>query len=167
MHSVVTDDLENLFLPDPHQSEQGVTQVWRSWFRNNSLVFHALCLSQLSRLKGVGAGMTAIDRKAYWFCYSEVVRGVNERFNDASTRCQDDTLFAIIVLAFGEVANDDPDLYTPRSPAQGPMNAMQGLDLYSGRFKPVSVHVNGLLRMLSLRGGINELHFPGLAAMFS
>jgi hypothetical protein len=50
---------------------------------------------------------------------------------------------------------------------QGPMNALQGLDIYTGYIDTVPMHVAGLQRMLALRGGLDSIKFPGLAAMIS
>jgi len=47
------------------------------------------------------------------------------------------------------------------------MNAMQGLDVYGGRLDTVPMHTEGLARMLSIRGGLDKIQFPGLAAMIS
>lgn len=47
------------------------------------------------------------------------------------------------------------------------MNAMQGLDIYGGHLGTVPMHIEGLAKMLSMRGGIENIQFPGLAAMIS
>lgn len=97
-------------------------------------------------------------------CYAEVVRGVNRSFDDPITRCDDDNLLAVLTLAF-HGQSIPPQSSKP--PMQGPMNAMQGLDIYTGYIDTVPMHVAGLQRMLALRGGLGNIKFPGLAAMIS
>ncbi|KAJ9609016.1 hypothetical protein H2200_006787 [Cladophialophora chaetospira] len=155
-----------MFLPDPERQEQSVVQHWISWYMNDSTLFHALCFAQLARSSTKVTELKPIDRRAYWYCYSEVVREVNRRFSDPSESCSDENILAVLALAFhGDATPDETDI--PRSPSQGPMNSMQGLETYAGYLNPVSLHVNGLARMLSLRGGIADIEFPGLAAMLS
>lgn len=47
------------------------------------------------------------------------------------------------------------------------MNALQGLDIYTGYIDAVHMHVAGLQKMLAIRGGLGDIQFPGLAAMIS
>lgn len=157
-----------MFLPEPERQEQSIVQQWISWYMNDSTLFHALCFAQFARLSTKDTELKTLNQRAYWYwyCHSEVVREVNRRFNNPSERCSDESILAVLALAFhGDATTDETDM--PRSPSQGPMNSMQGLDLYAGRLDPVSMHVNGLARMLSLRGGIADIEFPGLAAMLS
>ncbi len=133
---------------------------------NDSVLFHAQCFAQLARLSVTVNELNPINRRAYWYCYSEVVREVNRRFSDPPERYSDALIHVVQALAFhGEATTDDADI--PKSPSQGPMNSMQGLDTYAGRLNPVDMHVNGLAKMMSMRGGIADIEFPGLAAMLS
>ncbi|KIW72873.1 hypothetical protein PV04_01035 [Phialophora macrospora] len=155
-----------IFLPDPDRLAQSIVQHWTSWCMRDSTFFHAQSFAQLARSSATEAGLKPINQKAYWYCYSEVVREVNRRFNDPAERCSDESIVAVQALAFhGGATVDDADV--PRSPSQGPMNSMQGLDLYAGRLNPVGMHLDGLARMLALRGGIGNIEAPGLAAMLS
>lgn len=155
-----------IFLPDPERPEQSIVRHWISWYMNDSILFHAHCFAQLARLSVAENELKSINRRAYWYCYSEIVREVNRRFNEPSERCSDALIHVVQALAFhGDATLDDADI--PRSPAQGPFNSMQGLDTYTGRLNPVNMHVNGLAKMLSMRGGITDIEFPGLAAILS
>ncbi|KAH0840887.1 hypothetical protein FOPE_06204 [Fonsecaea pedrosoi] len=156
-----------MFLPEPDRIEESVVPRWISWYMSNSILFHALCFSQLARLSVTEAsGLDPVSQRVKWYCYSLVVREVNRRFNNVSSRCSDESILAVQALAFhGDKAADDSE--QPRVPAQGPMNAMQGLDIYAGRLDPVNMHVHGLAKMLAMRGGIDDMEIPGLAAMLS
>ncbi|OQV03894.1 hypothetical protein CLAIMM_08873 isoform 3 [Cladophialophora immunda] len=156
-----------MFLPDPDRMEESVARHWISWYMSDSILFHALCFSQLARLSVTEAsGLNPISQRARWYCYSVVVGEVNRRFNNVSTRCSDESILAVQALAFhGDRTAHDSE--PPGSLSQGPMSALQGLDLYAGRLDPVNMHVHGLAKMLAMRGGIEEIRFPGLAAMLS
>lgn len=134
----------------------------------NSLLFHVFCFAQLARLATPDwERLNPVNRKAYWYCHTETVQEVNRRFNESSTtQLSDETILAIMGLAFsGNPTTGETDY--SRSPSQGPMNSMQGLDVYAGQLNSVTMHVNGLTRMLSMRGGIGDIEFPGLQAMLS
>ena len=166
MPALVNLFLNILFMPEQDREDQSPVQHWRSRYMSDSTVFHALSFSQLARSSVTEDDLKPINRKAYWYCYSEIVREVNRRFSDVSLRCSDETILAVLTLAFhGEISKYETDI--TKSPAQGPMNAMQGLDLYSSRLDPVNMHVDGLAKMLALRGDISNIEFPGLAAMLS
>ncbi|OAP57589.1 hypothetical protein AYL99_08327 [Fonsecaea erecta] len=158
-----------MFLPDPDRLEASTyIRHWISWYMNNSVLFHALCYSQLARLSVTEAsGLNPVSQRAKWYCYSMVVVEVNRRFNNVSTRCSDESILAVLALAFHGVRSTPGSEQAPRSPSQGPLNSMQGLDLYSGRLDPVHMHVHGLAKMLAMRGGVDEIRAPGLAAMLS
>ena len=47
------------------------------------------------------------------------------------------------------------------------MNTLQGIDIYGGRLDTVKIHNDGLAKMVSIRGGLNNVEFLGLAAMIS
>lgn len=159
--------LNMVFLPGPGRLENSITKQWIYRSMNSSLLFHVLLFSQLARLAAPKLeGLSAVNRKAYWYCYAEVVQEMNRRLNDPSTRVSDESLLAIMGLAYsGNPTTGETDY--SRSPSQGPMNSMQGLDVYAGQLNSVTMHVNGLTRMLSMRGGIGDIEFPGLQAMLS
>lgn len=97
-------------------------------------------------------------------CYTEVVRGINRSFEDPETRCDDENILAVLTLAFH---GQSMPPQSSKPPSQGPMNALQALDIYTGYIDTVPMHVAGLHKMLAMRGGLGEIKFPGLAAMIS
>ncbi|KIY01511.1 uncharacterized protein Z520_03063 [Fonsecaea multimorphosa CBS 102226] len=158
-----------MFLPEPDGMEESVARHWISWFMSDSTLFHALCFGQLARLSVTEAsGLNPVSQRAKWYCYSVVVGEVNRRFSNASTRCSDESILAVQALAFhGDKTAAHDTREPPYSPSQGPLNALQGLDTYAGRLDPVHMHVHGLAKMLAMRGGVDDIKFPGLAAMLS
>jgi len=53
------------------------------------------------------------------------------------------------------------------APSQGPLTTLQLLHIYGGRLETVQVHLQGLAKMLSLRGGLSKIQLPGLAQAIS
>ena len=128
------------------------------------MLFHALLYAQIVRIDATKNPPKSPDSPEASICYAEIVRGINKRFDDVSTRCDDENILAVLTLAFhGRTVDAAPT----KTPSQGPMNAMQGLDIYAGRLEVVTMHAIGLGRMLAMRGGLGDIEFTGLAAMIS
>ncbi|KAK5044763.1 hypothetical protein LTR84_010537 [Exophiala bonariae] len=158
--------LQIILLPNPHRQEQSIKQQWIYRYMNDDVLFHMLCFSYLARASTTKHGLNPINQRAYGYCYSELVRGLNRRLNNLETRYSDEILFAVQTLAFhGRAVEDDTD--KPQSPSQGPLNSMQLLDIYAGRLDAVDVHLKALSKIVSMKGGLSEIKFPGLAAMLS
>lgn len=158
--------LNHLFLPDSDDPESSPLAFWISTYLTNRTVFHAVLYSQLVRIGALENQPEIFESQKLSICHAEVVRGVNKSFDNPSTRCSDDTILAVLALAFhGKVMNPNPVSLKP--PSQGPMNAMQCLDIFGGRLDTVPMHLMGLQRMLSIRGGLENVKFPGLAAIIS
>lgn len=83
---------------------------------NDNVLFYMLYFSYLVRAFNIKGGLNPINQRAYCYCYSELVRGLNKRLNDLETRYSDENLFAVQTLAFyGRAAEDGTEL--PRSPS--------------------------------------------------
>ena len=164
---LVVSVLNIMLLPDPARPDhESLVNHWRDWYLSDSTLFHSALFAQLARLTVAETELTPLYQKAYWYCYSEVVRDINRRFLDPSEWYSDESIHAVQAMAFhGDTVAEDSE--TPRSPAQGPLNGMQALDIYVGRLNPVDMHVQGLGKMLSIRGGISDIKFPGLGGVLS
>ena len=98
------------------------------------------------------------------FCYSEAVRELDKSFGNPLIACDDANILAVLALAStGQMSENPPG----KSPARGPLTAMQGLNVYRGMSNFSSNLVRGLLRMVSMRGGLRTLGLLGLAAQIS
>ena len=93
-------------------------------------------------------------------CYTETIRGVHHKFADTSMSCEDENILAVYALSYhGELRLHPP----VTAPSQGPLTTLQLLHLYGGRLHTVNVHLQGLAKMLALRGGLSKIKLPGLA----
>lgn len=97
-------------------------------------------------------------------CYIEAIHYLNKDLVDPETACSDANLFAIMCLStFG--LNGAPEK-PARWPAQGPLKGLQCLDSY-GKFETVQPHVEGLARLLEMRGGIGTIKLESVAETIS
>ena len=130
-------------------------------FRNRTL-FHASLFCQLTRNRVFPTA--PFDARESMQCYTETIRGVHEKFADASMSCDDENILAVYALSFhGEPR---PDVQVA-APSQGPLTTLQLLHLYGGRLQTVNLHLQGLAKMLNLRGGLSEIKLPKLAQAIS
>lgn len=95
----------------------------------------------------------------------KLIQGVNKAITDPSRATSDGVIMAIMTLAHG--SSDDPQWYVEhKSPFQAPLKSLQWLDTYAF-FEMNLVHNAGLLRIISLRGGLTKITCPGLAQVLS
>ena len=127
-------------------------------------LFHAFLYAQLAR----NAAMDPRNRKsqewALFFCHMKTVQDINRRFADPETSCDDDNILAVFTLAYhGPVQTGAPVI----SPSQGPLKDLQLLNIYGGGIESVPMHIEGLTKMVSLRGGASNVRIPGLPERIS
>ncbi|RAO71416.1 uncharacterized protein BHQ10_007428 [Talaromyces amestolkiae] len=95
----------------------------------------------------------------------QLIQGVNKAITDSSRATSDAVIMAIMTLAHG--SSDDPRWYVEQtSPFQAPLKSLQWLDAYAF-FEMNLIHNAGLLRIISLRGGLTNIKYPGLAPVLS
>jgi hypothetical protein len=125
-------------------------------------LFHASLFCQLTRNR-IFFSAPAESREQVQ-CYTETIRGVHQKFKDTSMRCEDENILAVYALSYhGGLRQDIPVV----GPAQGPLTTLQLLHIYGGRLETVQVHLQGLAKMLALRGGLSKIRLPALAQAIS
>jgi hypothetical protein len=100
--------------------------------------------------------------------HAETVTHVNKALSNPSTACSDLTILTVFNLAYHYLAVDAearPAYTTRRAPQQGPLRSLRLLNLYGGPIEAASMHREGLLRMIELRGGLETVTLPGLAGL--
>jgi hypothetical protein len=104
------------------------------------------------------------DREAL-ICESTTIRLLNEAMNDPSRAVTDAVILSVLCMA----ANSHQGVaLTPsaQSPFYPPLRNLQWLDVY-GTLSANPVHVRGLAHLIELRGGLENMALPGLAATIS
>lgn len=152
-----------MFPPERGQPISPLAETWlRLTFRDRGL-FHASLYCQLTRNRIFFAATPAESREQVQ-CYTETIRGVHQKFQDTSMSCEDANILSVYALSYhGDLRRDPPAI----APSQGPLTTLQLLHIYGGRLETVQVHLQGLAKMLSLRGGLSTLKLPGLAQAIS
>ena len=156
--------LPQVFLPEEGNMQSSLADTWLRKFISQRGLFHALLFTQLARNRVARALLDKPDSSELLSCHSVTVQEINQKIQQTSTACDDDNIIAVLALAFhGSVRIDD----SSNSPSQGPLKALQVLDIYGGALDTVPVHEEGLARMLAIRGGLANLAMPGLATQIS
>jgi hypothetical protein len=137
------------------------------WFQkavSERRLFHAFMYGQFARNRAAKGLLAKQDSPELVSCHSEAVREVNKRFQNPSTACEDENILAVMILAYnGHALTESP----PKSPCQGPLKALQVLNIYGGALDTVPVHIDGLAKMVSIRGGLQKLKLAGLGQRIS
>jgi hypothetical protein len=141
-----------------------VATEWLAKCISHRGLFHAFLFGQLSRTRATKALSPGRDSPELKFCHAVTVREVNKKFQNTSTACDDDNILAVLILAFnGQTLTERPS----KSPCQGPLKVLQALDIYGGALDTVPMHMEGLAKMLSFRGGAARIKLSGLAHAIS
>ncbi len=96
--------------------------------------------------------------------HSEVIRLLNEEMQDLVRACTDGNILAVSGMA--SYGWDESSCRTMKSPSQGPLKSLQGLNAYS-MMKSVPSHTEGLAKLVEMRGGLQNIEMEGLAATLS
>ncbi|EED19460.1 conserved hypothetical protein [Talaromyces stipitatus ATCC 10500] len=94
---------------------------------------------------------------------SDSISKINSAIQDPSKATSDAIILSVLCLA----NNHSPLEQHPKPyPFDPPLRKLQWLDAY-GYLSPNSVHQAGLAILIALRGGLDKLELPGLAAVIS
>lgn len=125
------------------------------------LIFQAYMFSQAIRNLQLNSRSVRL-RGLVSELHSQVVRTINSSMLDEKAACSDDTILAVCNLACHNFISSSVVLDTRARPEQGPLESLRLLDLYGGPIESVEVHLDGMLKMVELRGGLKALGLPGL-----
>ncbi|KAL2392366.1 hypothetical protein ABEF93_002037 [Exophiala dermatitidis] len=156
--------LSLMFPPQNGRSLNPLAETWlRTTFSDRGL-FHASLFSQLMRNRVFSVSPSMAESREQVHCYTETIRGVHQKFKDTSMSLEDENILSVYALSYhGDLRADAP----AAAPSQGPLTTLQLLHVYGGRLQTVQVHLQGLAKMLSLRGGLSKIKLPGLSQAIS
>jgi hypothetical protein len=98
-------------------------------------------------------------------CETESITNINRAIQDPVLATSDAVILSILCMATNKSTKSMPQ-YAMASPFQAPLRSLQWLDVY-GRLLPNPVHQAGMNQIISLKGGLDKIKLPGLAAMIS
>ncbi|KAJ5180894.1 Protein of unknown function DUF3468 [Penicillium capsulatum] len=142
-------------------------QLWSPLARSDpalftSFMFASLCHRRMQWLNG-SITKDSFDREldqALELCEMESISLINEAVHDPSRAISDAVLLSVICMAHHRATGNSGGgpLRTPFNP---PLRRLQWVDVY-GCLRPNMVHVQGLLQLINLRGGLKNITTLGL-----
>jgi len=97
--------------------------------------------------------------------YANIIKSLNERMQNAETASSDANILCVSGLAVYGGQEEKPRTRT-RWPSQGPLMNLNGAGTY-GQLRSMPEHGKGLDLLIKMRGGLDNLKTPGMAAMLS
>lgn len=103
------------------------------------------------------------DLKQMSLSHEDSISKINDAIQRISNAVTDDIILCVLCLA-----NNDTARYqkADESPFRPPLRSLQWLDIY-GSLSPNPIHQQGLIQLVRLRGGLDKIELPGLAAVIS
>ncbi|KAJ5574861.1 hypothetical protein N7450_008760 [Penicillium hetheringtonii] len=105
------------------------------------------------------------DGKKLSLCEADAIVRVNRAIQSPSGAVTDCIILCVLCMATNKVDGPMWDQNQERI-FQAPLTSLQWLDIY-GRLSPHPVHQAGLVQLVRLRGGLEKIELPGLAAIIS
>lgn len=145
-------------------------QYWFPPTYNDATLFVTTLLCVLSHqrrrwlLSGQTADSSCRPQDIRWidWCYLEGIRKINRALNDKESAVTDNMILNVLILAAadGEVVSAS----ACNSPFNAPLRSLQWLDIYSS-VSTKEIHLRGLIQLIRLRGGVERIQLPALAAV--
>ncbi|KAJ5531967.1 hypothetical protein N7494_008519 [Penicillium frequentans] len=142
-------------------------QSWFSLARSDPTLFTAFTYGSLchqrvlwanQRLPSDSYGPT--QHRLLEKCETDSIILINQAIRDPSRAISDAVLLSVVCMAHHAAPVEIKIQSTPFEP---PFQQLQWLDVY-GCLSPNIIHVQGLVQLLKLRGGLRNIKLPGLAA---
>ena len=131
-------------------------------------MFGSLCHQRVQWLNNWVPGSTfgPKQERALQLCEMEAIKLINEAVRDPSRAVSDAVLLSVICMAHHQ-APVETNLSKHRKTAfNPPFQRMQWLDVY-GCLPPNMIHIQGLLQLVQLRGGLDNIKLRGLRPTIS
>lgn len=153
------------YFPDGSDSSNIISNMLQL-ATSNAALLHLFMIGALLSLQGVPGIDVDNSLARYLFrCRAQIVRDISIAIRDPAEACKDVNIFAVSALAHkGRSRKSGVNL--GRRPNQGPLKTLQRLDSY-GLTITDPIHVAGLEKIIELKGGLEKIEMPGLAAMIS
>jgi hypothetical protein len=96
--------------------------------------------------------------------YSEAIHELNGEMLDPVRACSDENMLAVAIMGYNSMGM--APARTGKLPNQAPLKGLQSLDVY-GLLNRVPIHAMGLIRIIEMKGGLENIRMEGLAATLS
>lgn len=93
-------------------------------------------------------------------CEMEAIKLINQAVRDPSRAASDAVLLSVICMAHHQPEDDRRQRHR-KTPFNPPFQRLQWIDVY-GCLPPNLIHIGGLVQLIKLRGGLENIQFAGL-----
>ncbi|KAJ5806777.1 hypothetical protein N7474_010369 [Penicillium riverlandense] len=132
-----------------------------------AFMFASLCHQRVQWLKRSIPGTTFGPRQQQLLelCEMESIKLISQAVRDPTRAVSDAVILSVICMAHhrSDEEHDGGDRPTPFNP---PLQRLQWIDVY-GRLPPNMIHIQGLIQLIKLRGGLDSISLKGLAPTIS
>ncbi|KAL1961886.1 hypothetical protein VTN77DRAFT_966 [Rasamsonia byssochlamydoides] len=112
-----------------------------------------------------GGTVSAQDRRMVQLSELQSIQMINHALQDPAKATSDAVILSVVCMA-NNTADESAVLHARTSPFNAPLRSLQSLDVYGG-ICANPVHQEGLVRLVAMRGGLQNLQLEGLAAIIS
>ena len=145
--------------------DKGRTSQWLEIFCQQPMLFHSMHFA-------VATHHDVLCNEMSWFTSHETlmhktltIKHLHETLPKIDDSNIDSVIMAVMVLATSDL--QDQQLATePVLPFDPHMPAAQWINVY-GRLELVDAHLNGLIRLTQIRGGLHKIQIPGLGPIIA
>ncbi|EED11591.1 conserved hypothetical protein [Talaromyces stipitatus ATCC 10500] len=127
-----------------------------------SAFMYGVVVHMQSRL--IDATLSDHHQQAAWQINNETIRRLYRSLSDQARASSDGAIFAVLTLAYSAQLRSGP--LNPDPQPRRPLQDLQWLTVYSS-LDTNSVHVQGLIALLELKGGLEQIPLPRLAPLLS
>jgi hypothetical protein len=149
-------------------SKNGVEMVsWLNSAMTNPALFDAFMYGAATHMqtrKRLGncriEPQTIEEKHELMISEAETIKRLNRLMEDPDQACSDETILAVICMGLNRIDNSAWRAADP--PLQPPLRNLQWLNVY-GALSGNDMHIQGLINLIELKGGLGSLKLPGLA----
>jgi len=151
-------------VPDTENSlVHPVSKAWLSSGLEHPLLFHALAFAGSIHLDYLRSSKIYPNKPLSLSHKLVVIQKVNECLSDPNVASRDEVILAILILASHEAMNMSAG---KQNPFNSPLKTAQWLNIYS-TITYVPEHMEAVLRLVTLRGGLENIKMFGLAEVIA
>jgi len=147
-------------MPDERSNPvNSVSKAWLSTGLEHPLVFHALVFAGSIHLDFLRSSKIFPNSPRALSHKLIVIQNLKEIMNDPDKAHRDEVILAILILSSHETEDSSQ---ARRNPFDSPLKSAQWLNIY-GNIQYVPEHMQAVLNIINMRGGLEKLELHGLA----
>lgn len=154
----------------PGIRENGAMQSWSHFYMVEeapcfALSLGALCHKQSNSSDGHGPQRSQPLKRRLLYVEMESARALNEALKSPDRPITDSLILSALCMANNSAGEPIPPNKN-KSPFKAPLRELQWLNIYAMNTSNAA-HQAGLCHLIQLRGGLDSIELPGLAAILS